>query len=120
MEICVAAGEVVAGGAEEVEGLTMISIAAVAIMAVKTATIEVVVVMMVMVVGEEGVVVIVTDMIATAADIVAPQVEDMEMDLSAPVDLWGMAYHLPHLYPAVALWYVCYAFLGGLSTNYRL
>jgi hypothetical protein len=104
VETCVAGGEVVAGAVEEVEDLTMVSIAAVAIMVVKIATTEVeVVVMMMTVVGEEDVVVIATDMTVTAADIVAPQVEDMEMDPSAQVDLRGMAYLLPHLYPAVVL-----------------
>ena len=81
VEICVAAGEVVAGGAEEVEDLTMISTAAVVTMAVKIATIEVEVAdMMMMVVGEVGVVVITTDMMVTAADIAALQAEGMEMD----------------------------------------
>ena len=99
MEICVAAGEVAAGDAEEVEGLMMISTVAVAIMAVKIVIIEVeVVVMMMMVVGEVDVVaVITTDMMVTVADMADPQVEDMEMDPSVQVDHRDMAFLLPYL-----------------------
>ena len=114
MEICVAAGEVVAGGAEEVEEvLMMILTAAVAIMAVKIAIIEVeVVAMMMMVAGEEGVVAVITiDMMVTAAGMADLQVEGMEMDPSAQVDHRGMAYLLPHL--RVVLRCVRYLFLSG-------
>ena len=112
MEIRVAAGEVVVEGAEEVEGRMMISTAAVAIMAVKIEIIEAeVVVMMMMVVGEEGVVAaITTDMTVIVADMVVPQVEDMEMD-PVQVDHRGMAFLL--LYLRVVLRCVRYPSLSG-------
>ena len=115
--MCVAAEEAVAGGAEEVEDLMMISTAVAAIMAVKIAIIiEVeVVVMMMMVVGEEGVLAATTTGTKiTAADMADPQVEGMETDLLAQVDHRGMGYLLPHLYPVVVPRYVCYSFIGGL------
>jgi hypothetical protein len=81
MEIRVTAGEVVSGDAEEVEGLIMISTAAVVIMAIDHR-------------GRggryddggggQGGVVggITTDMMVTVADMADPQVEGMEMDPS--------------------------------------
>ena len=119
MEVRVAAGEVVAGGAEEVEGPMMISTAAVTIMDVKIAIIEVeVVVMMMVAVGEEGavgVVVITTDMMVTVADMADPQVEGTETDLSVLVDHLGMAFLLP--YHRVVLRCVRYPFLTEESTD---
>jgi hypothetical protein len=113
VEIRVAAGEVVAGDAEEVEGLMTISTAAVVIMVVKIEIIEVeAVAMMMMVVGEEGVVaVITTDMMVTVADMADPQVEDMEMDPSVQVDHQRTAFLLPHL--QVVLRCVRYPSLSG-------
>lgn len=113
--MCVAAGEVVAGGAEEVEGLMMSSTAGVAIMAVKIAIIEVeVVVMMMMVAGEGAVLAVITnDMMVTEADMADPQVEGMEMDPSDQVDHRGMAYLLPYL--LVVLRCVCYFFLKWIE-----
>ena len=102
-----------AGGAEEVEGLMMISTAVVAIMAVKIVIIEVeVVVMMMMVVGEGVLVVITTDMMVTAAGMADPQVEGTEMDLLAQVDHRATAYLLPYL-PVALLRCVRYPLLSG-------
>jgi len=124
VEICAAVVEVVAGGAEEVEDLMTILTAAVAIMPVKIATIEVgVVVMTMMVVREEGVLAATTtDTMATAADMEDPQVEGTEMDPPAQVDHRGMAYLLPHLYLVVVLRYVSSISLAdkALTADYSL
>lgn len=110
MEICVAA-EVVAGGTEEVESLMMMVLtAAVVIMAIKIAMIEVEVAVMMIVVAERGMlVVITTDMMVIVADMADPQLEGMEMDPSAQAVHRGMAY----LLPAVVLQCVYYPFLSG-------
>jgi hypothetical protein len=110
MDIHVAAGEVVAGDAEEVEGLIIISTAAVVIMAIDHR-------------GRGGhyddggggqggmVGGITTDMMVTVADMADPQVEDMEMDPSVQVDHRRTAFLLPHL--QVVLRWVCYPSLSG-------
>jgi hypothetical protein len=113
VEICVAAGEVVVGGAEEVEDLMMILIAA--IMAVKIATIGVEVVVMMMMVAREEVVLAATttDTMVTAAHMEDPQGVRTEMDPPAQVDHRGTAYLLPHRYPVVGVRYVRCTFFGG-------
>ena len=120
VEICVAAVEVVAGVAEEVEDLMMILTAAAVIMAVKIVTIEVEVVVMMMMVVRGGDVLAgtTTDMIVIVGDMENPQVEGTDVDPPAQVDHRGMAYLLRHLYPVVVVRYVCYTFLHGWSTDY--